>query len=77
MDIQDRLRQYGRDSRLLGQYREEFSALDRDDPKWDDALDWLRRIEKDVAEHEGALVAAGLMRREDRYGLFAAKEGDE
>jgi hypothetical protein len=67
MDIQEKLRQYGRDSRLLGQYRAEFNALSKDDPKWDDALSWLKRIEGDVAEHEDALVASGLMRYKDRY----------
>ena len=67
MDIQETLRRYGRDSRLLGAYRAEFNALDIDDPKWLKTQDWLKRIEQDVNTLEESLVAAGLMHDSDRY----------
>lgn len=74
MDIQERLRQYGRDSRLLGAYREEFNALGIDDPAWESAKFWLERIEADIDEQERELVSAGLMRDADRYAFF--REGE-
>lgn len=67
MDIQDRLRRYGRASRILGAYREALLALDADDPGFADAHFWLKRAEQEVNILEEALAAAGLMRNSDRY----------
>jgi len=76
MDIQERLRRYGRDSRLLGGYREHFNALAIDDPEWEGAKFWLERLEADLDEQERELVSAGLMRDADRYAFFRRPSDD-
>ena len=67
MDIQEGLRQYGRDSRLLGGYRAEVNLMDTEDEGWEEVRKLLRQMEKDVDELERELVAAGLMHDTDRY----------
>lgn len=61
MSIQDTLRNFARDNRLLGEYRHIASQLDPSDPEWDSKWETLHSLEQDVGRLESKLVDAGLM----------------